>query len=124
MPDPHKDLADIIEPQIPVVAATSNDWLFIAGGLLLGIALIGSLYWQWRRHAPLRALQRLRKLSDPQCAADELAALMPQFRASPDPVWLDELNRLRFGPAHDDAPATLARLCAAAEPLLRPGGRA
>lgn len=120
MPDPHKDLADIIEPNIPIVAATGNDWMLIAGGLLLAAAVAGGLYWHWRRRAPLRALWYLRGLPEPQRAADALAALIPQFKTVPDSAWLHDLNRLRFGTASDDAQATLSRLCEAAELLLHP----
>jgi len=119
MPDPHKDLADIIEPQIANVSTADHDWVLIGGSVALGLAVAGGLYWHWRRRAPLRALRRLRNLPDPQRAADELAALIPQFKADPEPAWLHDLNRLRFGPAQEKARAVLDDLCRQAEALLR-----
>ena len=122
MPDPHKDLADIIEPQIANVTGSDSDWALIGGTIMLGLAIVGFLYWHWRRGAPRRALQRLRGLPDPQRAADALASLLPHFKTQPEQAWLDELARLRFGPPQEKARAILDALCQQAEALLRQQG--
>ncbi|TCS73094.1 hypothetical protein EDC61_103217 [Sulfuritortus calidifontis] len=118
MPDPIADLADIVEPAIPVAAATGGDWPVVAAGVASGLALLLGLYWHWRRRAPRRALQRLRIRTDPQRAAGELAALLPQFKRAPEAQWREELQRLRFGPPQDDAQAVFERLCREAETML------
>ena len=119
MPDPHKDLADIIEPQITAVAATGNTWPLVGAAVLSGLIIIAGIYWYWRRGAPMRALRRLRELPDPQQAANTLATLIPKFKAPPEPGWLDALQRLRFGPPQDDARAILDMLCQQAKTLLQ-----
>ncbi|NWG87950.1 MAG: hypothetical protein HXY26_10670 [Hydrogenophilaceae bacterium] len=120
MPDPTKDLADIVEPVIPLAATPSNDWLLLTGAALAGIAIVAGLYWHWRRRAPLRTLRRLRGRTDIQGAAGELAALLPQFRRAPEPLWLDELQRLRFGAPQQDAQAMFDELCQQALLSLTP----
>lgn len=122
MPDPHQDLADIVEPRIAGIAATGDDWTLIGGAVGIGIVLLAAAFWYWRRTAPMRALRRARKLPDPQGAADALAALLPHFKLQPEPAWLDDLARLRFGPPQDNAPAVLDRLCQQAKALLQGKG--
>lgn len=118
MPDPHKDLADIIEPQIAVLAATSSDWQIVAAAVSAGLVIAAGFYWYWRRNAPLRSLRRLRILSDPQQAADALADMLPHFKPQPEAAWLDQLQRLRFGPPQTDSRAILDALCQQVEALL------
>ncbi|MBI5936418.1 MAG: DUF4381 family protein [Betaproteobacteria bacterium] len=122
MPDPHKDLADIVEPRIASIAATGDGWALIGGAVVFGAVLVAAAFWYWRRNAPMRALRRVRRLPDPQGAADALAALLPHFKIQPEPAWLDDLARLRFGPPQEDAPTVLERLCQQAETLLQGKG--
>jgi hypothetical protein len=124
MPDPHKDLAEIIAPAAPPPAAAPADFalpLALAGAAVL-LALI--LWWLWRRRAPLRALRRLARssahLSDIPAAAAELARLTAS-RAAPA-AWRRDLEQLRFARPAPDAAATLARLCREAEAFVRARG--
>lgn len=120
MPDPHKDLADIVEPQITVATASGGGWLEIGGIAIVASLVAGVLFWHWRRRAPLRALRRLRRRTDVQQAADELAALLPHFKQTPDATWLEALQRLRFGPAQEDAQLVFDTLCEQAMHSLTP----
>jgi hypothetical protein len=120
MPDPQKDIAPIIEPVAPPMPPAGPDYalpvVLIVGGLLL----IAILVWRWRRHAPLRKLNKLADASDTLEAANDLAALIGDVqRVSPPAEWQHELERLRFGPPAGDASETLARLCRQAETFLR-----
>jgi hypothetical protein len=119
MPDPTQDLADIVEPVIPLTATASHDWLLPAGAVVFGLALLIGLYWHWRREAAKRALRRLHDRTDIQQAASELAALRPRFKHAPDAAWLDALQRLRFAPPQSDAQAVFERLCREAAALLQ-----
>lgn len=119
MPDPTQDLADIVEPVIPLTATASHDWLLPAGAAAAGLVVAIAVYWHWRRTAAKRALQRLRGRADVPQAAGELAALLPQFKHAPDAAWLDALQELRFGPPQKDAQAVFARLCREAATLLQ-----
>ena len=119
MPDPHKDLADIIEPQITAVAATGNNWPLVGAAVFGGLIIAAGIHWYWRRGAPMRTLRRLRELPDPQQAANTLATLIPNFKVPPEPGWLDALQRLRFGPPQDDARVILDTLCQQAKTLLQ-----
>lgn len=110
MPDPTQDLADIVEPVIPLTATASHDWLLPAGAVVLGLVVAIAIYWHWRRGVAKRALHRLRGRADVPQAAGELAALLPQFKHAPDAAWLDALQRLRFGPPREDAEAIFERL--------------
>lgn len=127
MPDPHKDLAGIIEPSAPPapLPADYTPHLALAFAALLFILAAA---WLWRRRAPLRALRRLARCADVPVAAAALARLMAT-RQAPE-SWRLELERLRFArPAPEVAPyatpqatATLARLCREAEGFLRARG--
>ena len=121
MPDPHKDLAEIIEPSAPPAAAARVDYapLFL---LAVAVVLLVLIAWRfWRRRAPLRALRRLALATDAQAGAAELARLMAG-RVAPKP-WRLQLERLRFARPAPDAAAVLARLCREAEGFLRTGDR-
>ncbi len=123
MPDPHKDLAAIIEPSAPPAAAsfaTSADYLLPLALTAAAVLLVVVAWWFWRRHAPLRALRRLARAKDVHAAAAELARLM-EGRAVPE-SWRMELERLRFARSEPDAATTLARLCREAEGFLRVRG--
>ncbi|MDO9224569.1 MAG: hypothetical protein Q8M09_19130 [Pseudomonadota bacterium] len=120
MPDPHQDLAAIIEPAAPPAAAARTDYapLFL---LAATVVLLVVIVWRfWRRRAPLRALRRLARSPDTQAGAAGLAHLM-EGRALPE-SWRMELEQLRFARPTADAATTLARLCREAEGLLRAGG--
>jgi hypothetical protein len=119
MPDPHKDLAEIIEPAAPPVAAAPADHTPSLALAFASLAPLLAAAWFWRRRAPLRALRRLSRAPDVAAAAAELARLM-QSRAAPQP-WRRELERLRFARPAPDAAATLARLCREAEAFVRAG---
>ncbi|MDD5390418.1 MAG: hypothetical protein PHD37_13810 [Gallionellaceae bacterium] len=120
MPDPHKDLAEIIEPSAPPVAAARADYapLFLLAAVVVLLVVIA--WWFWRRRAPLRALRRLARSPDTQAGAAGLARLT-EGRAVPE-SWRMDLERLRFARPAPDAAATLARLCREAEGLLRARG--
>jgi len=119
MPDPHKDLADIIEPALVAAPAPPDIVLPIALTVSV-VLLIAGVYWRWRRGAPLRQLRRLARNPDIPAAAAELA----HMRLFPsNEVWQQDLDCLRFAPPRtDDAAtdvATLARLCREAEAFLK-----
>lgn len=120
MPDPHKDLAGIIEPVAPPAVAARADHapLFLPAA---AVVLLVVIVWRfWRRRAPLRALRRLARSPDTLAGAAGLARLM-QGRALPE-SWRIDLERLRFARPTPDAATTLARLCREAEGLLRARG--
>ncbi|MDP2833501.1 MAG: hypothetical protein Q8Q28_09500 [Pseudomonadota bacterium] len=125
MPDPHKDLAAIIEPAAPPVAAAQADYLLPLALTITAVLLVFIAWWFWRRRAPMRALRRLARATDAQAGAAGLARLMAG-RAMPE-SWRLELERLRFAhPAPEAttiAATTLTRLCREAEGLLRAGDR-
>lgn len=125
MPDPHQDLAEIIEPAPPPPAAAQADFalpLALAGAAVL---LLLAFWWLRRRRAPLRALRRLARSpagsSDIPAAAAALARLM-ESHAAPA-AWRLELERLRFARQEPDADSTLARLCREAEAFQRASAR-
>lgn len=120
MPDPHKDLAAIIEPAAPPPAAsfaTSADYPLPLALAAAAVLLVFIAWRFWRRRAPLRALRRLASAPDAQAGAAGLARLMAG-RVVPEP-WRQDLERLRFARPAPDAATTLARLCREAEGLLR-----
>lgn len=119
MPDPHKDLAPIIEPVAPPAVAADAGWL-VPGLAILAVLLLALIAaWLWRRRAPLRSLRRLRNHPDPVAAAQHLSALIVGRQLQADLRWLQDLQRLRFGAPATDAAATFARLCREAEVFLR-----
>lgn len=119
MPDPQRDIAPIIEPVPPVKVPVGHDHalpIAIAFGVLL---LLAVLAWHWHRYAPLRELRRLARAPDPVDAAGALARLVTRLPFSPPADWLDELERLRFGPPVENASMVFARLCMQAETFLK-----
>jgi hypothetical protein len=150
MPDPHKDLADIVEPALNTTPPAEMDLILPLGLALAGVLLALAIWWSWRRRAPLRTLRRLATAADPQAGAEALYRLMaPILEPSPglgipplsqkgrpdkssasnhapftedatQTAWRQDLERLRFGPPSPDAAATLARLCREAEAWLKP----
>jgi len=118
MPDPHKDLAEIIEPATQAAAGSGSDYLLPLA--LACVVLVLGLAWFWRRRAPLRALRRLARAAEVQAGADALARLL-ENRAAPA-AWRRELDRLRFARQEPDAAEMLERLCREAEGFLRARG--
>lgn len=122
MPDPQRDLAPIIAlpPAQPAPkAAGHGPELMLLGLLCAGVLLVAAIAWRRHRSAPIRATRRLARSSDPRAAADVLARLLAAHGIAPEPAWRDDLERLRFGRPGPDEAATLARLCHAAEAVLR-----
>lgn len=87
MPDPHKDLADIVEPALdiapPAEIGLALPLVLVLAGILLALAI-----WRFRRRgAPLRALRRLAEMdetADPQAGGEALGRLMEPI-LSPSP---------------------------------------
>lgn len=121
MPDPHKDLAPLIEPLPPPIAEAGGAMAWVtAGAVVLPALLIAlALAWWWRRNTSLRTLRRLARSDDPVAAAGELERLMDRHALQADPAWRLELERLRFARPGPEAAATLARLCREAEAFRR-----
>lgn len=115
MPDPHVDLANIVEPAQPLVTA-QPDFAPPIVAALAAIILIGGGYAYWRRGRRLRRLRRLARSADVAAAATELAHMQ---LVSASPAWREALDRLRFSrPYPESASAdadTLKRLCREAE---------
>jgi len=119
MPDPHKDLAPVIEPLAPPPThSIATDWLPWGGSLALALAAGLLALWWYRRHAPVKALRRLSRSDDPRAGADALAQLVRRYKLRPDAAWQADLERLRFARPGEHAPGELARLCQAAQDML------
>jgi hypothetical protein len=118
MSDPHKDLAEIIEPAAPPAPAVPSShamaWTLAA---TLILALVLGWRW-WRGGARVRALRRLVRINDLPTAAANLARLAPAT-AMPE-AWRQDLERLRYARPTPDAAATLARLCGEAAQTRSP----
>jgi hypothetical protein len=121
MADPQRDLAPIVEPPPPPVSGAAEAPPIGIGAAVIALVFVLALAsaWQWRRGAPLRALRRLPQAPDPVAAADRLAAILRRRGVALDAAAQAELERLRFGPPLDDAAASLAHLCHAAETAVK-----
>lgn len=122
MADPHIILAPLVEPPlppVPVAAPSMVPPLPMVAALAVAIILATLLFWGWRHRAPQRALRRIARLPDPVQAAHQLAQWQPRHRRLAPSDWLQALEQLRFGPPAAEQPATLARLCAAAQTFTR-----
>jgi hypothetical protein len=120
MPDPHLDLAPLIEPPEPPAAEGGGvPWPAMGGGIALLLLLAFLAAWWWRRRAPLRALRRLARSNGPTAASHALATLIHRHGLQPDPAWSLELERLRFARPSPENGETLVRLCREAEALFR-----
>lgn len=119
MPDPQRDIAPIIEPAAPPLPPAGPDYILPAMLALGGLILFAVLFWHWRRRAPLRALRKIARVSDPLDGGNALAQLMASQRITPPAFWQEELDLLRFGPPAGNAAALLAQLCQGAESMLR-----
>jgi hypothetical protein len=132
MADPRNELADIIVPSVPDVAAGGSGlplWALAAG--LVGVACVGLAIWLWQRRRPVRALNAItRAVALRQDPPSELAARLDawaraRFRllrldASSCPpgldaatwfAWVNTLMKLRFAPSQADGCGALATLC-------------
>ncbi len=119
MPDPHKDLAAVVEPAPPPPTHSDvADWLPWGGSLALVLAAALIAHWWHRRHAPIKSLMRIAQSEDPRAGADTLAHLVQRHRLKPDTAWQADLERLRFARPGDDGARELARLCSEAYKLL------
>ena len=143
MPDPHRDLAPIIEPVAPPPLPEDHGLALALGLALAGIAIAAGLAWWWRRRRPLRALRQLAiraesGMGEARDLADRLAALLcrrhrlARLEARQCPAalsgqeatwseWVVALETIRFGPPGPVQHAELARLCREARALLKPG---
>jgi len=133
MADPRNELADIIVPLAPEVAATAGGsgllpWALAAVALIACIALAA---WLWHRRRPLRVLNAIavaavRQQSSPAALAARLDAwARTRFRlarldAASCPAglhtdawssWAETLERLRFDAPQPDGFNELAALC-------------
>lgn len=140
MADPRNELADIIVPAAPAMAASagSNLLLWAAVGLA-GAAGILLLAWLWHRRRPARTLNGIAAaVAQQQGTPSALAAGLNAWarmcfrqtrvdaaRCPPglDPdVWSDwakTLEQVRFGPTQPDGFAVLVRLCESARSWRR-----
>jgi hypothetical protein len=132
MADPRNELADIIVPAVPDVAAGGSGlplWALAAG--LVALACAGVAIWLWQRRRPMRALNAIaRAVAQRQESPSELAAQLDawareRFRllrldASGCPpgldaaawfAWVSTLTRLRYAPPQADGCDALAALC-------------
>lgn len=136
MADPRNELADIIVPVAPAMAASAGGlplWVWAAG--LLGVAGVMLMVWQWRRRRFARSLRAIsaavaRQQGTPVEIARKLdawargrfnlnrldAAHCPQGLDPEDwSVWVNALTHLRFAPTPPGGMKELAGLCATAQ---------
>lgn len=136
MSDPRTELADIIVPAAPAMAAAGGSPLLwgavaVAVGCVAGAA---AAIWWWQRRRPARALRRLasaaaRQDDSVQALAARLDAWararfqLPRLDAARCPGgldaaawadWANALTQLRFAPPQPDGHAALGALCEAA----------
>jgi len=132
MADPRNELADIIVPAAPVMAAPAGNspWLWVAAGMAL-MACIALLAWWWHRRRPVRALRAIAEAAAMrQGTSAALAGRLDawarlHFRLARldaarcptglDPAawsdWATTLEQLRFASPQSDDFALLLRLC-------------
>lgn len=137
MADPRNELADIIVPAVPAIAAPADPslWLWVAVGLA-GVACAMLLAWLWHRRRPARSLHAIavaaaRQQGTPPALAARLDAWartrfqltrVDAARCPPglDPAvwsdWVETLEQVRFAPPQPDGFAVLVGLCENARP--------
>ncbi len=138
MPDPHRELDDIIPPPPPAAEEPADHriplWAMLLAGPVVGLGL-----WRWYRLAPLRQLARLEWLGrsatpDWSGLGRELALLVARRhglarldarRCPPGQDgdawsdWIRDLDHLRFTPPAPEHADRFAHLCQQAADLLR-----
>lgn len=140
MADPRNELADIIVPAAPAMAASAGSNLLLWTALgLVGVAGILLLAWLWHRRRPTRTLHEIaaaaaQQQGTPPALAVRLDAwVRKRFRLTRveaarcppdlDPVvwsgWAKTLEQVRFGPTQPDGFAVLVRLCESARSWRR-----
>lgn len=131
MPDPRQELADIVTPAAPELAAAAGGdgppWALAALIAGIGVALCVG-WWRRRRQRALAAIAAAAAAG--QGVPGELAARLdawvraahrlPRVDAARPPAgidaadwadWVQALERLRFAPLPADGHAALAQLC-------------
>jgi hypothetical protein len=131
MADPRNELADIIAPVAPDVAASGSSLLLWGAAGMACVVAIALAAWLWRRRRLARALRGLasavaRRQDSVQALAARLDAWtraryrLPRLDTARCPsgldpaVWADwatTLTQLRFAPPQPDGYAVLAALC-------------
>ncbi|MBW8370249.1 MAG: hypothetical protein K0M66_04615 [Thiobacillus sp.] len=131
MSDPRSELADIVVPAAPEIAATGSSLLLWGAAGLAVMACIVLAAWLWQRRRPARALRGLTSaVALQQDAVQVLAARLDAWtraryrlpRVDParcpsgvDPAawadWAAVLTHLRFAPPQPDGYTALAALC-------------
>jgi hypothetical protein len=140
MADPRNELADIVVPLAPVVAARASSLpLWPLAAVLVAVACMGLAFWLWRRRRPMRALNAIaRAVAQRQDSPAEWAARLDawtceRFRllrldaavCPPGPdaavwfAWVNALLHLRFAPPQPDGFDELAALCETARRWAR-----
>ncbi|MBI3432741.1 MAG: hypothetical protein HY018_11085 [Hydrogenophilales bacterium] len=140
MADPRNELADIIVPAAPAMAASAGSSLLLWAVVgLVGVAGVLLLAWLWHRRRPARTLNAIaaaaaQQQDTPSALAARLDAwVRTRFRLARvdaaccppglDPgVWSDwakRLEQVRFGPTQPDGYAVLQGLCESARSWRR-----
>ncbi|HEY9098172.1 MAG TPA: hypothetical protein VIN38_04805 [Thiobacillus sp.] len=132
MADPRNELADIIVPVAPEMAAHTGGlplWMWAIG--MLGVAGVLLVMWQWRRHRFERSLKAITgAVARQQGTPAELSHLLDtwararfsllRLEAAQCPQgldadawadWVNTLTQLRFAAATPDGMDALADLC-------------
>jgi len=140
MADPRNELADIIVPVAPAMAASAGGlplWVWAAG--LLGVAGVMLTVWQWRRRRFARSLRAIsaavaRQQGTPVALSRLLDAWArgrfglsrldaencPQGLDAADwSDWVNALTHLRFAPSPPAGMDELAALCETARQWKR-----
>ncbi|MBT9589961.1 MAG: hypothetical protein IV089_03465 [Thiobacillus sp.] len=135
MADPRSELADIIVPVAPAMAAQPGGvplWVWAAG--LLAVAGVVLMMWQWRRRRFVRSLRAIAvAVARQQGTPAELSHLLDTWARArfkltrldaaqcPQGLdadvwagWVNALTQLRFAPLPPSGMADLAALCATA----------
>ena len=140
MADPRNELADIVVPLAPEMAARASGlplWMWAIG--LIGVVCVALFAWQWHRRRFARTLRAIavaaaRRQAVPTELAARLdewararfqltrldAASCPQGLDATDwSGWVDALTQLRFAPSPPGGMDDLAALCATARQWKR-----
>lgn len=136
MADPRNELADIVVPVAPAIAANASRlpvWVWAAG--LLGVAGVMLMVWLWRRRRFARSLRAISAaVARQQGTQVEIARKLDawarrrfnlsRLEAAHSPPgldphnwsdWVNALTSLRFAPSQTGGMEDLAGLCATAQ---------